>query len=452
MLKRWWIVPTLIGVLAVAGLAYWGSSVSNDRNQLVTLINNRNQRAFLEMVGNVQNMEVLLSKSIVSGSPRQRMLIFADVWQQAYSAQENLTQVPMAGRNVTRTARFLTQTGDFAWSLAKKYARGQSATPKELAQLNELHREAGFLAAELNQITKRSEDGLLSWGEIRAESRNKLAGQPLTVPDGLTKIDKNMEEFPTLIYDGPFSDHITARKPVGLTGSTINSARAGDIAEKFLEVGSDQDFKVVDTDNVSGTIPAFRAYLKPQNADLPRVNVDISKKGGHVLSMLNPRDVAAARISGQKAVTIASDFLAGQKIDSMVPTYTVEQRNMATVIFEYKQNGVLIYPDLIKVKVALDNGEIIGYDATQFYMNHHVRKLAKPKLSEKEALAEVNPQLKIESKRLAVIPLENLKEVMVYEFKGNLNGDVFIVYINAQTGDEERILKVVETNGGTMTM
>ncbi|HWI54969.1 MAG TPA: germination protein YpeB, partial [Desulfobacteria bacterium] len=440
------------GALAVVGLAYWGSGIAKDRNQLVTLINNRNQRAFLEMVGNVQNMEVLLSKGIVSGSPKQRMLIFADVWQQSYSAQENLTQVPMAGRNVSRTARFLTQTGDFAWSLAKKYARGQSATPRELAQLNELHRQAGFLAAELNQITKRANDGLLTWGEIRAESSRKLAEQPVTVPDGLTKIDKNMEEFPTLIYDGPFSDHITARKPAGLTGSTISSNRAGDIAKKFVEAGSDGDFKVVDTDNVRGTIPAFRVYLTPQNTDSPRVYVDISKKGGHVLSSLSPRDVNSTRISGQKATTIASNFLAGQKVGKMIPTYMVEQRNMATVIFEYQQNGVLIYPDLIKVKVALDNGEIIGYEATQFYMNHRVRKLPAPKVSAKEARAEVNPQLKIQSRRIAVIPLESLKEIMAYEFRGSLNGDVFIVYINAQTGNEERILKVIDTNGGPVTM
>lgn len=436
----------------MVGLGYWGYGVSKDRNQLVTLINNRNQRAFLQMVGNVQNMEVLLSKGIVSGSPRQRMMIFADVWQQAYSAQENLTQVPMSGRNVTRTSRFLAQTGDFAWSLAKKYSRGQSVNSNELAQLNELHREAGFLAAELNQITKRSDDGLLTWGELRTESRRGLAGQSLTVPDGLTKIDRNMEDFPTLIYDGPFSDHITNRKPAGLTGSTINSGRAADIAEKFLESGSKGNFRVVDTDNVRGTIPAFRFYLSPENQDSPRVNVDMSKKGGNILSMKNPRDVNTTKISGQKAITLASDFLGGQNIGSMVPTYVVEQRNTATVIFEYKQDEVLIYPDLIKVQVALDNGEIIGYEATQFFMNHRTRKLPKPKVSEKEAEDALNPQLKVLSKRLTVIPLESLQEVMAYEFRGNLNGDIFIVYINAQTGQEERILKVIETNGGPVTM
>jgi len=106
----------------------------------------------------------------------------------------------------------------------------------------------------------------------------------------------------------------------------------------------------------------------------------------------------------------------------------------------------------MKVKVALDNGEIVGFEGTSFVMNHHDRKLEKPELSEKEALAKVNPQLKIESKRLAVIPLETLQEVLAYEFRGDLNGDTFIVYINAITGEEERILKVIDTKSGPVTL
>lgn len=450
-MRRWWIIPALAGAFVIAGLGYWGYNQFQDRQQLATLINNRNQRAFFEMVGNVQNMEVLLSKGIVSGSPKQRMLIFADIWQQANSAQENLTQVPMTGRNLTRTSKFLTQTGDFAWSLAKKYARGQTVASGELAQLNELHREAGFLASELNQITRTASDGLLTWGELRTGSKRKLAGQPLTVPDGLGEIDKTMEDFPTLIYDGPFSDHIVNRKPASLTGSPVDRGQAGNIAERFVESGSKTDFKVVRTDSVNGNIPAFRVYLSPQNAGSPRVYVDVSKKGGHVLSMLNNRDVNRAALSSRKAIDIAAKYMAGKNA-SMVPTYMVEQRNMGTVIFEYKDKDVLVYPDLIKVKVAMDNGEVIGFDGSQYIMNHRSRNLPKPKISEKQARAKVNSKLKVTSGRLALIPLEDLKEVLAYEYRGTINGDVFLVYINAVTGDEERILKVIETNGGPVTM
>ncbi len=452
-MKRWRIIiPALVGLLAVAGLAYWGYSLSRERRQLVTYLNNRNQRAFYEMVGRVENVEVMLSKGVVSNSPQQRMMIFADIWRQANAAQENLAQIPMAGPSVTRTSNFLTQAGDYAWSLAKKYARGTALQPDDIKKLNTLHTEAGFLATELQKIDRSAADGRLTWTEIKSGTDSKLRTKVASVPMGLQKIDKNMEEFPTLIYDGPFSDHIFRKKPKGLTGSQITVNQAADIARSFAETGSGKKYRVTRTENVNGTIPAFRVYLVPLNAATPTVVADIAKKGGHVLLMLNTRGVNRPKISRDKAISIASGFLANQKIGNMEPTYIIEQQNTGVVIFEYKQDGIIIYPDLMKVKIALDNGEVVGFEGTGFVMNHHTRKLPEPKVSEREALTAVNPQLQVKSKRLAVIPLENLQEVLTYEFRGDLNGDDFIVYINALTGEEERILKVVNTNGGPVTM
>lgn len=451
-MRRWWIVPALIGALAVTGFAYWGYGQSKDKKQLLTYLNNRNQMAYFQLTDHVENIESMLSKSLVSNSPKQRMVLLADIWQHAYSAQANLAQIPIAGQSVTRTLSFLTQTGDFAWSMAKKYARGGAApTSDEFKKLNELHTQAGFLAVELQNIVRSAVDGQLTFGELKAASDKALKNQAF-VPSGLTKIEKNMQNFPTLIYDGPFSDHIYNRTPRGLTGAKINQNQAKDIAIRFAESGSKNNYNVDRADNVKGIIPAFRITLNPTNKEVPVVVVDVSEKGGHILSMLNTRRVNTPKISHQSAIRAAADFLDNQKFAGLIPTYMIEQHNTGIVIFEYWQDGVLIYPDLMKVKVALDNGEIVGFEGTSFVMNHHDRKLEKPELSEKEALAKVNPQLKIESKRLAVIPLETLQEVLAYEFRGDLNGDTFIVYINAITGEEERILKVIDTKSGPVTL
>lgn len=450
-MKRWlWGFPVIAGIIAIAGLWYWGNGAVREKNQMLTYLNNRNQMSFYELVGNVQNVEAMLSKGIVSNSPRQRMLIFSDVWQKANAAQENLSQVPISGASFTRTSKFLAQTADYTWSLAKKYSRGEAISSDEMGKLNELHRQAGFLASELLRIEKTASDGRLSWSEISSSADRNLKYQSLA--GGLQKIDKSMENFPTLIYDGPFSDHIAKRKPLGLTGAMINKDKAASIAKGIVETGSNIKYKVVRTDNVNGNIPAFRIHLVPVNKQTPLVIVDVSKKGGHVLSVLNTRDVGAAKLKKDQALNIAKKFLSDNKFDSMVPTYVIVQQNTAVVIFEYQQNKVLVYPDIMKVKVALDNGEVIGYEGTQFVMNHHNRKLPKPVVSMKQAEKALNPQLKIVSKRMAVIPLEDLNELMVYEFQGTINGDNFIVYINTKTGQEEKILKVINTNGGPVTI
>ena len=40
----------------------------------------------------------------------------------------------------------------------------------------------------------------------------------------------------------------------------------------------------------------------------------------------------------------------------MKETYFLKQEGVMTINYAYSQEGVIAYPDLIKVKVALDNG------------------------------------------------------------------------------------------------
>ena len=69
------------------------------------------------------------------------------------------------------------------------------------------------------------------------------------------------------------------------------------------------------------------------------------------------------------------------------------------------KDDVRIYPDMVKVRVALDNGEILGFDAVGYIMNHEDdRVIHKPKLTEEEARERVNTEFDVRSSRLAVIP------------------------------------------------
>lgn len=42
----------------------------------------------------------------------------------------------------------------------------------------------------------------------------------------------------------------------------------------------------------------------------------------------------------------------------MVESYHLTENNIMTINFAYQDGGALCYPDLVKVGVALDNGEI----------------------------------------------------------------------------------------------
>ncbi len=136
----------------------------------------------------------------------------------------------------------------------------------------------------------------------------------------------------------------------------------------------------------------------------------------------------------------------------MVPMYTWEHQNIITVISVLIQDDVIIYPDQIKVEVAADNGQILGVESLTYIMSHHKRDLPEPEISEEEARNLANAEMEIEAVRLALIPLPTLEERLCWEVKGRLNGEVYLVYINAITGDEEMILQIIDMPNGQLTL
>ena len=133
-------------------------------------------------------------------------------------------------------------------------------------------------------------------------------------------------------------------------------------------------------------------------------------------------------------------------------TQYLKNDNTATINYACRQDDVTMYPDLIKLKIALDNGEVVGMEAKSYLSNHTERDIPEPAISMEEAVKKLNVNMKIYSSGLAYIPTDYGKEIFCYEFKGKLDDRDFIVYINAQTGEEEDILMIVNTPNGVLTM
>ena len=75
------------------------------------------------------------------------------------------------------------------------------------------------------------------------------------------------------------------------------------------------------------------------------------------------------------AQQIAEQYLKKRHIDSMTVVDAQQYDNMG--IFEFvrvRRFNVRIYPDLIRFKVALDNGDVIGYEAKGYVLNHQAEK------------------------------------------------------------------------------
>ena len=153
-----------------------------------------------------------------------------------------------------------------------------------------------------------------------------------------------------------------------------------------------------------------------------------------------------------KQIKNGREFLNRIGFENMKESYFLIQENIITINYLYVQDDILVYPDLIKVKVALDNGEILGVETNGYLNSHFVRQDIVPTISKEVAKASLNTRLDIQSEGLAIIPTNWKTEILCYEFKGKIDNREFLVYINANNGKEEDILIITNTPNGTLTM
>lgn len=440
-------------IVIVAVVAAWGIYQYKRAADLRQELDNQYNRAFYEMVGYVQNIEVLLMKSMISSTPQMAAETLQEAWHQANLAQTNLGQLPITQEVLANTSKFLSQVGDFAYALDRQNINGKEINQDQYKQLEQLHQYSVSLQEGLNNLQASISGGRINWNELANKGTELFKKQSQSMTSQLfTDIDNTFQEFPTLIYDGPFSDHMTSLKPKGLTGKEMSVEEAKEKVIKFF--GEDKVASVEHTGDIQAdTLPAynFKITFKDRPED-EFATADLTKKGGHVIWMLYNRDVGQETLDVDKVKEIGRKFLESRGYKNMKDTYYIKEDSTATVNYAYEQDGVIVYSDLIKVKIALDNGEIVGFESKGFIMNHSERDIPEPKFTEEQIKERFMARRELSTVGLAIIPTNFGTEKFCYELKGKLNDRDFLVYINAETGAEEQVLIIIDTPNGILTL
>lgn len=295
-------------------------------------------------------------------------------------------------------------------------------------------------------------NGRISWKELTKDTKTAFAQQVDNLSAAtFSNIDENFGEYAGLIYDGAFSEHMESAEKKGLTGEEIDEKRANQIAKEFIGEDRIQEFNsngLIENGNIQ--VYDFNAKID-DNGNNNNLTISIAKKGGHIVNMNYNREVKAEVIRQDEANEKGKEFLNSRGISNMKATYYLKEGGIVTINYAYEQNGVTIYPDLIKVKVALDNGEILGVETSGYLNNHTERTFTKAKISMEEARSKLNKSLEITSEGMAIIPTEWKTEILCYEFKGKIDDTDFLVYTNVETGREENILVIINTPNGILT-
>lgn len=426
------LAAVLAGVLAFSLAQTARLEAANARINAVV------QKAFYETCELTESMSVNFRKLLVSGEKGQTQALLNDIALETQGALSNLALLPLGQETVSATLKFINQAGDFATALSVRLGNGGDVTEADRDAMENLSQAAAAFSVGMGRLLDRYERGeaVFEAGDFDATGDETL--YPLTNPAA---------EYPVLLYDGPFSDGRADGEFKGLEGlAEVDEAQARQALLGYLD--SRQVGEVTFTGE--SAIPVECYEYTVQMGDY-RLNAGVTKAGGELLYLLSDDAFNEVNLTDQQAVDAARAFLLSRGYGEMAMSYSSRFEGVMTVNFAAVQNGVILYPDLVKVQVSMRDGAIIGLEAANWLMNHVARTIEVPALTEADAIERIGGALTAQSARLCLIP-DNNEEALCYEVKATSGSDTFLAYIDAMTGAERRLMQVVSSENGDLVM
>lgn len=411
-------------------------------SELSRQLNADAERSLSTLEACMSSINTNLTKGLYANTTPMLSSMAISLTRDAASAKNSLSALPLSDTQLDNMLKFLSQVGAFVSTLDRKLSLGEPITSEERNQLKQLIDVSQKLLSELDTITQGVEDGSVSFKQA-GSTLQKSADQSMQIGSAFGDAEQTLTDYPTLIYDGPFSDHILNQSPKTLEGkSDISKEKALEIASDFI--GIDKSTLRFDSET-NGVIETYNFFVDS-------INISVCKKGGAVLYLLGSSNAGESVITPEQAVENAKNFLRAKGYENMKESYYSTQDGICTVNFAYENEGVICYPDLIKLSVSLETGNIISFDARGYIMNHTDRPPVQSKISADEAKMSVSDYLTVMSSRLAVIPTDYKTEKTAYEFHCKTPDEQeVLVYIDVLTAKEDDILLLLYSDGGILT-
>lgn len=433
------IAAIAAGALILA-LSIYTIVLDNERTHLRNQVTGFYQASFESLVTDMESLRTKLDKLEAASGNNQYSALLTDIWRQAGDTESSIAALPICYQSTSSLTQFMNRTGDYCRYLAEKIANGQQLSQDDLAQAQTLADTCGEISAKVNEL----------WQQGYASGFGISDIDFTLVSDTGNGLDFQNQEFPRLIYDGPFSESTENKQPQGLGNNTVTKEDAQAAAGKFL--GLDPGELTYSGD--MNAIIASYGFSGQQN-NIP-FTIYISKQGGKMLWYMSQRDTGiTAAPTEQRYLQLkatAQSFLRSKGYGDTAASYAQFYGGVAVINLAPVENGVVLYPDLIKVWVDISTNDVAGVDANNYLMSHKARDLPAAALTKEDAQAKLNSAITVTNTRLALIPLDTNEEKLCWEFTGTVNGNDYIVYINAETGREEDILQIQHTNEGTLVM
>lgn len=376
------------------------------------MLTENTKAAVSEAAAELETLTLSLEKLLLTTSPRQQAKLLSQIVLAADRSQLSLAALPDREGQQGAVLAYLSRLTTLSQSCLADLAEG-GGLPEEAR----------------TELTALREGLLLLQAEITLASREALTG---------TEIADAMPE--SQVTKAPTAQELTAYK--ALPSQEIGSGEAMQLAKEF--VGTEKVLSVSHAPDTSGALPAYGVTV--QTADV-LLNLEITRRGGKVLLMAPETASFAMLKTPEQCAAAALAFLKSRGFAEMEAPYYQVYDGLCVVTCVYVQSGVLVWPDRVLVQVRMDTAEVVGIEARSYWRNHIPRRLQSPLLTQTEARASLSPGAAVESARLCLLPVQN-QERLCWQFTLTFGEESYISYIDAMTGEELHLEKIMQLEFG----
>ena len=426
--KTWRIFSYVITFILVAGLCTALSLVLVRQKQYQNQLENIYEKSYYNTMDSVGNIETKLTKlSVVEGTSLQKVLL-NDIWRECELASNNIAQLNSKSESIDEIIKFINQMGDYCYYLGAK--ENYNLTEEETQNLEKFSEIIGEIRQSLQEVQSKIMEGDTILGNFNKDLNH--------FTETFCCINHASIDYPELIYDGPFSDGLNDREAKAL--KDLEELNVETAQEKLLEYFDSDRTTAKSLGEGEGNIPTFLFEMKINDDE---AYAQVTKQGAKLIMYNNYREIETPKLNEEECVDKAKDFLNKIGYEEMENVWVTNNNSTVYINFAFVQDNIIIYPDLIKIKIAADNGDVIGFEAQNYIYNHTEREIDTP-----ESLNyKVKENLEILEDNYALIPTEWNEEVLTIEFVCKKEEVIYYIYVNTETNEEERVLVVIDDQG-----
>lgn len=193
----------------------------------------------------------------------------------------------------------------------------------------------------------------------------------------------------------------------------------------------------------SDTLGTYNFRIKFKDKD--EFCVQVTKQGGYILTLGCLAQNISNLLIEQQCLKAVEEFVHQIGFFDLRAIWSTTLKDETIINLAPIINDVIIYPDLLKIRVNCKSGDILSLEARSYLYDYYrgVIDSLQPILTYEQAKESIPEGYEIKSYRLALILDEKDKKCLTYQIETKRDGFTYYFFIDANNGEIEEVFPAV---------